>query len=83
MLHAVQGGGQGTFQSSCHILHYHMVLRPKGTSHNEVTLYLCFQLLDWLLTMRTTAALDTSEDLKTVYTGMFAEKLWQSYCRQH
>ncbi len=28
-------GGQGTLQSSCHILHYHMVLRPKGTSHNE------------------------------------------------
>ncbi len=28
-------GGQGTFWSSCHILHYHMVLRPKGTSHNE------------------------------------------------
>ncbi len=31
----VGGGGQGTFQSSCHILHYHMVLRPKGTSHND------------------------------------------------
>ncbi len=29
------GGGQGTFWSSCHILHYHMVLRPKGTSHNN------------------------------------------------
>ncbi len=29
----VGGGGQGTFQSSCHILHYHMVLCPKGTSH--------------------------------------------------
>ena len=28
-------GGQGTFQSSCHVLHYHMVLRPKGTSHNK------------------------------------------------
>ncbi len=28
------GRGQGTFQSSCHILHYHMVLRPEGTSHN-------------------------------------------------
>ncbi len=27
--------GQGTFQSSCHQLHYHMVLRPKGTSHND------------------------------------------------
>ncbi len=25
------GRGQGAFQSSCHILHYHMVLRPKGT----------------------------------------------------
>ncbi len=30
-----EGRGQGTFQSSCHVLHYHMVLRPKGTSHNE------------------------------------------------
>ncbi len=30
-----RGRGQGTFQSSCHILHYHMVLRPKGTSHNK------------------------------------------------
>ncbi len=29
----VGGRGQGTFLSSCHILHYHMVLRPKGTSH--------------------------------------------------
>ncbi len=29
------GGGQGTFWSSCHILHYHMVLRPEGTSHNN------------------------------------------------
>ena len=29
------GGGQGTFPSSCPILHYHMVLRPKGTSHNK------------------------------------------------
>ncbi len=27
--------GQGTFHPSCHILHYHMVLRPKGTSHNK------------------------------------------------
>ncbi len=27
------GRGQGTFPFSCHILHYHMVLRPKGTSH--------------------------------------------------
>ncbi len=30
-----RGRGQGTSQSSCHRLHYHMVLRPKGTSHNE------------------------------------------------
>ncbi len=29
------GGGQGTFWSSCHILHCHMVLRPKGTSYNK------------------------------------------------
>ncbi len=30
-------GGLGTFQSNCHIhvLHYNMVLRPKGTSLNE------------------------------------------------
>ncbi len=28
-------GGQGTFQSSCHKLQYHMVLRPKGTSHSN------------------------------------------------
>ena len=28
-------GGQGIFQSSCHILHHHMVLCPKGTSHNQ------------------------------------------------
>ncbi len=28
------GGGQGTFHPPCHILHYHMVLRPKGTSHH-------------------------------------------------
>ncbi len=31
----IGGRGQGTFQSSCHVLHYHMVLRPKGTSHNK------------------------------------------------
>ncbi len=31
------GRGQGTFHPPCHILHYHMVLRPKGTSHNEGT----------------------------------------------
>ncbi len=29
-----RGRGQGTFWSSCHILHYHVVLRPEGTSHN-------------------------------------------------
>ncbi len=30
-----QGGrGQGTFYPPCHILHYHMVLYPEGTSHN-------------------------------------------------
>ncbi len=29
------GGGMGHFIHLCHILHYHMVLRPKGTSHNE------------------------------------------------
>ncbi len=31
----VGGGGQGTFHPPCHILHYHMVLRPEGTSHNK------------------------------------------------
>ncbi len=32
----VRGGrGQGTFHPPCHILHYHMVLRPKRTSQNE------------------------------------------------
>ena len=55
MLHIVHRGGQeglggqGTFQSSCHILHYHMVLRPKGTSHNEVhveTMILVFDLVN-------------------------------------
>ncbi len=30
-----EGRGQGTFPSTCHVLRYHMVLRPKGTSHNE------------------------------------------------
>ncbi len=29
------GEGEGTFHLPCHILHYHMVLRPKGTSHNN------------------------------------------------
>ena len=27
--------GQGTFHLPCHILHCHMVLRPKGTSNND------------------------------------------------
>ncbi len=31
----VGGGGQGTFHPPCHILHYHMVLCPEGSSHNE------------------------------------------------
>ncbi len=31
----VGGGWQGIFPSSCHVLHCHMVLRPKGISHNE------------------------------------------------
>ncbi len=30
-----RGRGQGTFHPPCHLLHYHMVLRPKGTSHNK------------------------------------------------
>ncbi len=29
------GRGQGTFHPPCHVLHYHMVLRPEGTSHNK------------------------------------------------
>ncbi len=29
------GRGQGTFHPPCHILHYHLVLRPEGTSHNN------------------------------------------------
>ncbi len=29
------GEGQGTFHPPCHILHYHMVLRPEGSSHNN------------------------------------------------
>ncbi len=38
----VEGGwGQGgTFHPPCHILHYHMVLWPKGTSHNDLNLLL-------------------------------------------
>ncbi len=31
----VWGRGQGTFHPPCHTLHCHMVLRPKGTSHNQ------------------------------------------------
>ena len=27
--------GEGTFQPPCHTLHYHMVLRPNGTSDNQ------------------------------------------------
>ncbi len=30
-----RGRGQGTFHPPCHIVHYHMVLYPKGTSHNN------------------------------------------------
>ncbi len=30
----VRGRGQGTFPSTCHKLHCHMVLHPKGTLHN-------------------------------------------------
>ncbi len=37
----VPQGGQGTFWSSCHTLHYHMVLRPKGTSHNQRCFLFC------------------------------------------
>ena len=33
-----RGRGQGIFHPPCHILHCHIVLRPKGTSHNEVPL---------------------------------------------
>ncbi len=32
----LRGRGQGTFHPPCHILHYHMVLRPEGTSHNGI-----------------------------------------------
>ncbi len=31
----VRGKGEGIFPSTCHILHYHKVLCPKGTSHNN------------------------------------------------
>ncbi len=30
-----RGRGQGTFHPTCHTLHYHVALRPKGTSHNN------------------------------------------------
>ncbi len=39
------GGGQGTFHPPCHILHYHMVLRPKGTSHNKDAMPICENVL--------------------------------------
>ncbi len=32
-------GGQGIFESSCHILHYDMVLRPEGTSHKWMVMW--------------------------------------------
>ncbi len=32
-------GRQGTFHPPCHVLHYHMVLRPEGTSHNDDPLF--------------------------------------------
>ncbi len=32
-----RGRGQGIFHPPCHILHYHKVLCPKGTSHNQET----------------------------------------------
>ncbi len=37
-MEGVVGSGreQGTFHPPCHVLHYHMVLRPKGTLHNKV-----------------------------------------------
>ncbi len=38
----VNGEGQGTFHPLCHILHYHMVLHAKGTSHNK-TLHLVYK----------------------------------------
>ncbi len=31
------GRGQGIFHPPCHVLHYHMVLRPEGTPHNNTT----------------------------------------------
>ncbi len=41
------GGGQGTFHPPCHILHYHMVLRPQGTSHNQGALLSVLFHKDW------------------------------------
>ncbi len=29
------GWGWGTFHPPCHVLHHHIMLRPKGTSHNN------------------------------------------------
>ncbi len=34
------GGGRGHFGLAAIYLHYHMVLRPKGTSHNECRCFL-------------------------------------------
>ncbi len=30
-----EGEGGGDISSTCHTLHYHMVLRPEGISHNN------------------------------------------------
>ncbi len=35
-------GGRGHFYPPCHILHYHMVLRPEGTLHNDSFDARCF-----------------------------------------
>ncbi len=40
---ALGGRGLGTFHPPCHVLHYHMVLRPKGTSHNNKLTFTCQQ----------------------------------------
>ncbi len=37
-------GEQGTFHPPCHVLHYHMVLCPKGTSHNQRIIFGMFSL---------------------------------------
>ncbi len=60
-----RGRGQGTFQSSCHILHYHMVLRSEGTSHNKVP--------------RSPLKTSHSEQRRTVYHG--AEPLMNTQIR--